>query len=118
MSNVLSCLAGLLAGLSLLGACAGDPLPPSRSQSDPSNPSAPEAPASETPAPATPLGSTMLPAGPAMPSAPHDHAAMLAAEASRSDAGVVYTCPMHPEVQSNAPGKCPKCGMTLVPKKP
>lgn len=26
----------------------------------------------------------------------------------------VYTCPMHPEVQSSQPGSCPKCGMTLV----
>jgi len=25
-----------------------------------------------------------------------------------------YTCPMHPEVIANMPGKCPKCGMTLV----
>ena len=25
-----------------------------------------------------------------------------------------YTCPMHPEVISNKPGKCPKCRMTLV----
>lgn len=25
-----------------------------------------------------------------------------------------YTCPMHPEVISNQPGKCPKCGMDLV----
>ncbi len=25
-----------------------------------------------------------------------------------------YTCPMHPEVMSNKPGKCPKCGMELV----
>ncbi len=28
----------------------------------------------------------------------------------------VYTCPMHPEVQQDRPGKCPKCGMNLVPK--
>jgi len=25
-----------------------------------------------------------------------------------------YTCPMHPEVVSDKPGKCPKCGMNLV----
>ena len=31
---------------------------------------------------------------------------------------VIYTCPMHPEVQSNEPGRCPKCGMKLVPKQP
>lgn len=30
----------------------------------------------------------------------------------------IYTCPMHPEVQSDKPGKCPKCGMELVKKKP
>lgn len=29
-----------------------------------------------------------------------------------------YTCVMHPEVVSERPGKCPKCGMTLVPMKP
>ena len=27
---------------------------------------------------------------------------------------VKYTCPMHPDYVSNKPGKCPKCGMTLV----
>ena len=27
-----------------------------------------------------------------------------------------YTCLMHPEVITNHPGNCPKCGMTLVPK--
>ena len=30
----------------------------------------------------------------------------------------VYTCTMHPEVISDKPGKCPKCGMDLVEKKP
>ncbi|HEY5824142.1 MAG TPA: heavy metal translocating P-type ATPase, partial [Cyclobacteriaceae bacterium] len=28
-----------------------------------------------------------------------------------------YTCPMHPEVIKDAPGKCPKCGMDLIPVK-
>ena len=28
----------------------------------------------------------------------------------------VYTCPMHPEVQQDHPGDCPKCGMALEPK--
>ncbi len=26
-----------------------------------------------------------------------------------------FTCPMHPEVVKDAPGKCPKCGMDLIP---
>ncbi|WP_426059164.1 heavy metal-binding domain-containing protein [Hymenobacter sp. B1770] len=27
-----------------------------------------------------------------------------------------YTCEMHPEVVSDKPGDCPKCGMTLTKK--
>lgn len=32
------------------------------------------------------------------------------------EAGTLYTCPMHPEVVKDKPGKCPICGMNLVSK--
>lgn len=38
-------------------------------------------------------------------------------EDSKVKAAVVYTCTMNPEVTSDKPGKCPKCGMDLVEKK-
>lgn len=37
--------------------------------------------------------------------------------AARVPTPTLYTCVMHPEVVSDKPGKCPKCGMTLVVKK-
>ncbi len=33
-----------------------------------------------------------------------------------ADMQEIYTCPMHPDVQSDKPGKCPKCGMNLEKK--
>jgi Cu+-exporting ATPase len=39
-----------------------------------------------------------------------------AAKVESSAANAIYTCPMHPEVQQNHPGQCPKCGMTLERK--
>jgi FtsP/CotA-like multicopper oxidase with cupredoxin domain len=39
-------------------------------------------------------------------------------KAEQQQEKVVYTCPMHPELQMDKPGKCPKCGMTLVKKTP
>ncbi len=32
--------------------------------------------------------------------------------------GVIYTCPMHPEVRQTEQGSCPKCGMALEPLAP
>lgn len=32
--------------------------------------------------------------------------------------GTLYTCPMHPEVEQDGPGSCPKCGMALEPLVP
>jgi hypothetical protein len=39
-----------------------------------------------------------------------------AAHTHAVSAATQYTCSMHPEIVSDAPGRCPKCGMTLVPK--
>ena len=33
---------------------------------------------------------------------------------SKTTEKAVYTCTMHPEVRSDKPGDCPKCGMKLV----
>ena len=35
-----------------------------------------------------------------------------------ADTGIVYTCPMHPQVRQPAPGNCPICGMALEPLAP
>lgn len=52
---------------------------------------------------------------PASPDAPEAPPA-LAMETEPAAAPGTYTCPMHPEVQSDRPGRCPKCGMPLVPE--
>jgi Cu+-exporting ATPase len=36
----------------------------------------------------------------------------------KTRASAQYTCPMHPEVLSEKPGTCPKCGMALDPTQP
>lgn len=35
---------------------------------------------------------------------------------AEAPAGTVYTCPMHPDVETIGPSDCPKCGMALEPK--
>jgi hypothetical protein len=49
---------------------------------------------------------------PNRPNQEHDYE-----HAQANDRKQKYTCPMHPEVVTDHPGKCPKCGMTLVPMK-
>lgn len=108
--------------LPVLGACSPAPMPISRSSNDPSSPSAP---AGISPLLATAL-SVPVPAAPAAKGHEHhDHEAHAAPalhdHGSATDAGadgVVYVCPMHPEVTSTKAGElCPKCNMKLVPKK-
>jgi Cu(I)/Ag(I) efflux system membrane fusion protein len=42
-----------------------------------------------------------------------------ASETAPTDAsaepGTIYTCPMHPNIRQPSPGRCPICGMALVP---
>jgi hypothetical protein len=57
-----------------------------------------------TPMPATRDGGTSSTGGTA------DHS-------QQGVAAAVYACPMHPDVTSDEPGTCPRCGMTLVTKK-
>ncbi|MEB0262947.1 MULTISPECIES: heavy metal-binding domain-containing protein [unclassified Mucilaginibacter] len=46
------------------------------------------------------------------------HTGKMAADTTKkvNPAKVQYTCTMHPEVLSDKPGKCSKCGMALVKK--
>ncbi|MEO6623744.1 MAG: heavy metal-binding domain-containing protein, partial [Burkholderiaceae bacterium] len=40
------------------------------------------------------------------------------ADAAAPATATIYTCPMHPEIQQDHPGDCPKCGMALEPVLP
>jgi Cu+-exporting ATPase len=40
----------------------------------------------------------------------------IAPTVEHASAAAEYTCPMHPEVVSDRPGSCPKCGMALEPR--
>jgi P-type Cu+ transporter len=45
------------------------------------------------------------------------HNATLFAPPTLKEVGVIYTCPMHPQIRQVGPGNCPICGMTLEPVK-
>jgi FtsP/CotA-like multicopper oxidase with cupredoxin domain len=57
--------------------------------------------------------------GPALDAEPDKTLALVAemdlGEAAAGPGGAPYGCPMHPEVVRDAPGKCPECGMKLLP---
>jgi hypothetical protein len=96
-----------LCGLLLaLGGCVGPveiaPLPYA-------HPANPQAPAGTLP----PLGTGLQP----VESPASDTPGMAGHEGHRTDAPEAvgkYQCPMHPEVRSDKPGRCPVCGMKLV----
>lgn len=48
----------------------------------------------------------------------HQHVKSHAKEEAKAPSGgkTVYTCPMHPEIEQDHSGDCPKCGMALEPK--
>lgn len=97
----------------LLTACSAGSPPLSKSDADPSNPNAPAGAPIEI-ARAEPVSS--VPEPPAAPSPGPSHDAH-SGHAHAPKAKTEYTCSMHPEVSATAPGRCPKCGMDLVPKK-
>ena len=53
---------------------------------------------------------------PPMGHAGHKHGEMVSADLNKGSTSFKkYTCPMHPHIVQDGPGKCPLCGMTLVP---
>ncbi|OSZ77148.1 hypothetical protein CAP36_12090 [Chitinophagaceae bacterium IBVUCB2] len=38
-------------------------------------------------------------------------------KSEKNEGTKTYTCSMHPEIISDKPGKCPKCGMELIERK-
>jgi Cu+-exporting ATPase len=58
-----------------------------------------------TPAPASPMVQIQL-----------GGAAKAVPPAAAPEKGVIYVCPMDPEVRQVGPGACPKCGMALEPE--
>lgn len=63
------------------------------------------------------LGAPLLSAAVlAAPAVLHNHSAHDAAQSDTVTQAKTYTCPMHPNVISHEPGRCPECNMFLVEK--
>lgn len=116
----------LLVVLGALVACATSSSSVDTSRRNPADPAGVEAPVDP------PSQTLQIPAAPpeaGTPEDPHDHDGagpghdmhrhgQPSAQSGGVDTeGITYTCPMHPEVASKEPGRCPKCSMTLVPTK-
>src|SRR3989344_4440303 len=54
----------------------------------------------------------VLPPGPP----PLEESFLLTKNKRMKGKAVIYTCPMHPEVRRSEAGRCPGCGMDLIPK--
>ena len=118
-------------GILVSTACASEPRP-RPTQLDPSNPAAPESPRVALAVLTAPPGEPMAPTSSSGEKTDHRGNPEVKKGDTKGDAkgdakseakppgpsAVVYTCPMDPEVISDKPGKCQKCGMKLVPKEP
>ena len=115
-------VAPALAGVLVLAGCAGT-TPIKLDANHPANPDAPEA------APLSPSAVLSIRQSPAIPAASQPSTGHADVQENRqthhgttipSEAGgqsrAIYTCPHHPEVVSDNPGRCPKCDMKLVKK--
>jgi hypothetical protein len=94
-------LARVLLCAALLGGCSST-LPPV----DETHPASPNAPEASVSAVATVLDTEPGATRPAT------------VQQNAPAAGTKYTCKHHPEVISDQPGNCPKCGMKLTPLQP
>lgn len=54
--------------------------------------------------------------GASLRGAPVRPAPTLESASERTPSTAAYLCPMHLAIGSDGPGRCPECGMTLVPR--
>lgn len=115
----------LIVGLGL-SSCAAPTTPFVVDAAHPASPDAPTAPMPE-PLATLAIGEPISPAATGTTTPQHEMGHMRHSDSAPGTSQsqptpratpTIYTCPMHPEVISPAPGRCPKCGMTLVPRTP